>query len=88
METLHLRVKELEKNMSIEEKIIKKPTVASKMVPLINIYAELLWRLYSHKNSVQEMWAYNWGLQYLIEDIEKQGRIKQYPDDDYDLLWY
>lgn len=88
MDVLNKKVRELEKNMPIEEKIIRKPTVAREMVPLINLYAEMLWRLYSYKNSVSEMYNYIWGLQCLIEEMKKQGEIKAYPDDDSDMLWY
>lgn len=88
MDVLYKKVKELEKNMPVEEKIIRKPTVAREMVPLINIYAEMLWRSFSFKNSVPEMWKCIWGLQCLIEEMEKQGEVPKYPDGDWDLLSY
>lgn len=88
MDAMYELVKNKEKTLPIEEKLIRKPTVAREMVPLINIYAELLWRLYSHKNNVKEMWGFIWGAQSIAEEIEQKGDIKKYPDDDSDLLWY
>lgn len=88
MDLFHKLKIERIKIMPAEEHIINKPTVAKLMVPLIVMYAELLWRLYAYKRSVNEMWKFNWTLIKLIEEMEKHGEVKAYPDEDSDLLWY
>ncbi|NUU78176.1 type I restriction enzyme HsdR N-terminal domain-containing protein [Paenibacillus xylanilyticus] len=73
-------------SLSIEDQLTKEPTVAKKMLSLVNRSCENLWRLFS-RNDTQTIWNGIWSLQY-FEGIIDQLPLKNYPDGDQDLLFF
>ncbi len=74
-------------NMAIEEFLVERPTVAGKMVPLINIFIDYLWFYLSRENTVQDIWRNSYVLQWGLQKLEILD-LPQYPDHDDDFLWY
>lgn len=87
MQHISQMVSDSKMNMEIEELLVERPSVAGKMVPLINIVTDYLWFYLSRKNTPQEIFRNISVLQSGLQKLEGL-ELPQYPDHDDDFLWY
>lgn len=87
MDFLSEYVEKLKKQMSTEDMLKNKPTVAQEMIKIIERIAEFLWRLFCCENDEKIIWEATWYMEDLEEVLDTIPN-KDYPDDDSDLLWF
>lgn len=87
MDTL-TKLVELEKAaLSDEDRVIREPTVAKRMISLVGLLAEKWWRSLSSLSSADEIWEAIWLLEELEGQLEAIPQMP-YPDGDSDLLFW
>ena len=88
IEKLSEEVQQRRKYLSVEDRICGNyDSVAKSTVPWILTYAELLWLNFSKLGS-EEIWNIIWFLENCIDKILDKQMIKEYPNEEFDLLRY